>query len=112
MPYGPVPAPKRSRVGAIAGGTLLLVLLIAGAVVAALTLGPRILSREATERDVAAQFEQINGVAIDLECPADMVLTSGAEYTCIGTTEDGQEVELAISVTDPPGDAEYTWAEI
>ena len=112
-PFGRASAPpaQKSRVGLIAGGTLLIVLLIAAAVVAALTLGPRILNSEAMERDVAAQFEELNGVAIDLHCPNDMTLESGAEFTCTGTTEDGEEVELVIAVTDPPGDAEYTWAE-
>ncbi len=112
-PHGPgaTPPARRSRVRLIAGGTLLLVLLIAAGVVAALTLGPRILNREAAERDVAEQFEKLNGVAIDLECPDDMALESGAEYTCTGVTDDGEEVDLVIAVTDPPGDAEYTWSE-
>ena len=112
-PYGPGSAPpaQKSRAGLIAGGTLVLVLLIAAGVVAALTLGPRILHREAAERDVAEQFEELNGVAVDLECPDDMVLESGAEYTCTGVTDEGEEVELVIAVTDPPGDAGYTWSE-
>jgi nucleoside phosphorylase len=95
----------------IAGVTVVILVLIAGAVVAALTLGPRILSREAVERDVAAQFEELHGVPIEIECPDDMVLESGAEFTCTGITDEGEEVELVIAVTDPPGDAEYTWTE-
>jgi hypothetical protein len=110
--YDPAALAKKSRRGVIAAVTTLVVLLVAGGVVAALTLGPRILSREAVERDVAAQFEELNGVPIEIECPDDMALESGAEYTCIGITEEGEEVELAVAVTDPPGDAEYTWTEI
>jgi hypothetical protein len=108
---GSGPPEGRSRVGLIAGVTVVILVLIAGAVVAALTLGPRILSREAVERDVAAQFEELHGVPIEIECPDDMVLESGAEFTCTGITDEGEEVELVIAVTDPPGDAEYTWTE-
>jgi hypothetical protein len=85
--------------------------LIAGGVVAALTLGSTVLDPAAVERDVAAQFEQVEGVKIRLNCPDDMKLESGAEYTCTGTTADGEEVRLAIRITDPPGDAKYTWTE-
>jgi hypothetical protein len=37
---------------------------------------------------------------------------SGAEYTCTGRTAEGEEVTLAIAITDPPDDAEYTWTEV
>lgn len=113
-PHGGAPqAPARKRrTGLIAGLAALLVLLVAGGVVAAMTLGPRILSREAVERDVARQFEELHGVEVDIECPDDMVLESGAEFRCTGETDEGEEIEIEIAVTDPPGDAEYTWTEI
>jgi hypothetical protein len=112
-PYGPgAGAPvRKSRGGLIAAVTGLILVLIAGGVVAALTLGSRVLDPAAVERDVGAQFEQLEGVKIRLDCPDDMKLQSGAEYTCTGTTADGEKIQLAIQITDPPGDAKYTWTE-
>ena len=108
--YG-VPAQK-SRVGLIAAATVAVLLLIGVVVVLARTLGTTVLDRAAVERDVAAQFEEIHGLSIDLSCPDEMPVESGAEYTCTGTTKDGQEVTLAIQIADPSDDAEYTWVEI
>ena len=45
----------------------------------------------AVERDVAAQFEQREGVAIDLNC-ADDSRSTGRELRCTGVTADGEEV--------------------
>jgi hypothetical protein len=97
-------------VAAAAGAVLLLLLLLT--MVLVMTLGPTVLDRAAVERDVAVQFEELEGVGIDLNCPGEMRVESGAEYTCTGTTDEGEEVELAIQITDPPGDAKYTWTEI
>jgi hypothetical protein len=106
------PAQKRSaRVAlAVAGAVVLLLTLVVMALV--MTLGPTVLDRAAVERDVAVQFEELEGVAIDLNCPGEMRVESGAEYTCTGTTAEGEEVRLAIAITDPPDDARYTWTEI
>jgi hypothetical protein len=106
------PTQKRSaRVAlAVAGGVVLLLTLVV--MVLVMTLGPTVLDRAAVERDVAVQFEELEGVAVDLDCPAEMRVESGGEYTCTGTTAEGEEVVLAIRITDPPDDAEYTWTEV
>jgi hypothetical protein len=110
-PFGPPahPAPK-SRIGLIVGATGLILLLIAGAVVLALTLGSTVLDHAAVERDVAVQFEEREGVSIDLTCPADMEVQAGAGYDCTGTTADGEDVTLRITVDDEEG-ARYSWTE-
>jgi hypothetical protein len=106
------PARKSSAtVAAIVAGAVLLLLAVL-VVVLAMTLGPTVLDRAAVERDVAAQFEELEGVAIDLNCPDEMRVESGAEYTCTGRTAEGEEVTIAIAITDPPDDAEYTWTEV
>jgi len=93
------------------GAAVLILALVAVGVVLAMTLGPTVLARSAVERDVAAQFEQLEGVAIDLSCPDEMKVESGAEYTCTGTTADGEEVELAIKIGDELN-GNYTWTEV
>jgi uncharacterized membrane protein len=116
-PYGPPgapygqPAPQRkSRVGLIAAVTVVLLVLIAGAVVLALSLSSTVLDRTAVERDVAAQFEEREGVAIDLDCAQEMKVAAGATYECSGTTVDGEDVTLRITITDEDS-AAYTWTE-
>jgi hypothetical protein len=110
--FGAPQAPgRKSRVGLIAGLTAALLVLIAVGVVLAMNLGPTVLDRTAVERDVAAQFEQLEGVAIDLGCPEEMKVESGAEYSCTGTTADGEEVELAIRIGDKLN-GDYTWTEV
>jgi uncharacterized protein DUF4333 len=99
---------RKSRVGLIAGATVLL--LVAVAVVLALTLGKTLLDRAAVQRDVAAQFEAREGVAIDLDCPLDMEVEDGATYECRGTTDDGEDVTLRIRIDDAD-DARYSWSE-
>jgi hypothetical protein len=116
-PYGPPggpygqPAPQqKSRVGLIAAVTAGLLVLIAGAVVLALSLSSTVLDRTAVERDVAAQFEEREGVAIDLSCAEEMKVEPGATYECTGTTADGEDVTLQIAITDEDS-AAYTWTE-
>jgi hypothetical protein len=106
--YG-APAPKKSRTGLIIG--LVGLLVVAGIVVLLfLLLGGSVLDRGAVERDVAQQFQQREGVGIQLSCPDDMAVDQGATYRCTGTTERGEDVTLTITITgeDP---ATYTWQE-
>jgi hypothetical protein len=123
QPYGPpqyayaapsapgfAPPAQKSRVKLIAGVTAVLLLLIAGAVVLALTLGKTLLDRSAVQRDVAAQFEQREGVGIDIDCPVDMEVENGATYDCKGTTDDGEDVTLRITIDDADA-ARYSWTE-
>jgi Domain of unknown function (DUF4333) len=109
-PYGqPAPQP-RSRVGLIAAVTAGILVLIAVAVGLALSLSSTVLDRTAVERDVAAQFEEREGVAIDLSCAEEMKVERDATYECTGTTADGEDVTLQIAITDEDS-AAYTWTE-
>jgi hypothetical protein len=112
QPYGwqqPGPPPK-SKVGLIAGLTGLVLLLVVGVVVTLLALKSTVLDPAAVERDVAAQFEQREGVAIDLTCGEEMEVHEGDSYRCTGVTADGEEVTLQITITDDKT-AAYTWTE-
>jgi hypothetical protein len=102
--------PKKRRTGLIVGLVAGVVVVAALAVVLSLSLGTRVLNRAAVQRDVASQFEEREGVAIDLTCASGMKLAKGATYQCQGTTADGENVTLTITVTDP-GKADYTWSE-
>lgn len=105
--YGP---PQKSKVGLIAGLTGLALLLIAGVVVTIVAMRSTVLDPVAVERDVAAQFEQREGVAIDLTCADEMEVDEGDSYRCTGVTADGEEVTLQITITDEET-AAYTWTE-
>jgi hypothetical protein len=106
-PAGP---PRKSRSGLVGGLAVAALLLVVGAVAAALALRSTVLDPAAVERDVAAQFEQREGVAIDLTCREEMEVEEGESYPCTGVTADGEEVTLQITVTDEDS-AAYTWTE-
>jgi len=109
--YGQQPsAPQKSRVGLIVGVTAGLLALIALVVVLVLTMSSTVLDRNAVQSDVAAQFEEREGVAVDLSCDDEMKVEEGATYECTGTTADGEDVTLQIAVTDEET-AAYTWTE-
>jgi hypothetical protein len=111
-PYGPGhgrPA-DRSRPGLLAGLAALVVVVIGAVLLFVLLGGSTVLDQGAVEQDVAAQFEEREGVAIDLTCPADMEVSSGASYECTGTTAANEEVTLEIAITDEDS-AAYTWTE-
>lgn len=110
--YGPgygAPA-KKSKAGLIAGLVGLLVLIVGAVLLFVFLGGSTVLDQGAVETDVAAQFQEREGVAVDLTCPADMEVSSGATYECTGTTEAGEEVTLQIAITDEES-AAYTWTE-
>ena len=90
--------------------TGVLLVLIAAVVVLVMTLQSTVLDPAAVERDVAAQFQEREGVAIDLDCPDRMDVVQGATYECTGTTADGESVTLRIAITDA-NSAAYTWTE-
>jgi len=110
QPYGQPAPPTKSRVGLIAGVTVGLLVLIAVAVVLAMSLSSTVLDRNAVQRDVAAQFEEREGVAVELECAEEMKVEADATYECTGTTADGEDVTLQIAITDEES-AAYTWTE-
>jgi hypothetical protein len=84
--------------------------LIALVVVLVMSLQSTVLDPAAVERDVAAQFQEREGVAVDLDCADDMEVVKGATYECSGTTADGESVTLRIAITDEDS-AAYTWTE-
>ena len=67
------------------------------------------LDATAVEEAVAGQFEEREGIALDLSCDQRMAVEIDAEYRCEGTTADGEDVELLIRLTDDSG--AYTWEE-
>ena len=110
--FGPAyaaPPAKKSHTGLYVGLAGLALLLIAAVVLANL-LGATLLDRAAVERDVAAQFEEREGVAVDLDCESEMEVDAGATYECSGTTAAGEDVTLRITITDEESPA-YTWTE-
>lgn len=104
----PSAPPKKSRTPLWIGLGVLL-LLAAVAVVLFLTLSKEILDPASVQTDVAAQFEDQEGVSIELNCPADMEVVVGNTYECTGTTADSEEVTLVIEISAENGD--YTWQE-
>jgi len=108
--YAP-PAPTgRSRAGLVAAVAVGVLGLVAVGVVLVFRLSTTVLDRTAVERDVAAQFEELEGVAVELDCAQEMRVRRGATYECTGTTADGEDVTLRIAVTDEAR-AAYTWTE-
>jgi hypothetical protein len=109
--FGPPPGPpQQSKVGLIAVLTGVALVVIAAVVVLVMTLQSTVLDATSAERDVAAQFEQREGVAIELDCPDDMEVRAGATYECRGKTADGESVTLRLAITDEKT-AAYTWTE-
>ena len=109
-PYGPPPPAQKSKVGLIAAITGGILLVIVGVVVLVMALQSTVLDPASVERDVAAQFEEREGVAISLSCPEDMEVDKGATYECSGTTADDEDVTLQITIQDESS-AAYTWTE-
>jgi hypothetical protein len=89
---------------------VLVVLIAAGVLLVPKVFSTRVLSQAATQRDVAVQFEQRQGVAVTLTCDGHMTLTTGATYHCRGRTAQGEKVTLTIRITDG-AKGRYTWSE-
>ena len=105
----PSAPPKKSK-------TVLWVAVGAAVIVAAVVfvlvrfvLVTEILDPAKVQEDVAAQFEDQEGVSIELNCPSDMVVEVGRTYECTGTTADSEDVTLVIEISAENGD--YTWQE-
>ena len=107
-PYGR--QPRRSHTRTFLGLAALAALLVLAVVLARL-LGDTVLDREAVERDVAVQFEELEGVAVDVSCPEEMTVEADAVYRCTGTTADGEDLTLEVRITDVVT-ASYTWEEV
>jgi hypothetical protein len=61
------------------------------------------------QRAVAEQFQQREGVGVELRCGDDMTVEAGRAYECSGTRADGEQVTVTITITDEA--ANYTWSE-
>ncbi len=104
----PSAPPKKSKTALwISLGVVLV--LAAVTVVLFLTLSKTVLDPAAVQSDVAAQFENQEGVSIELNCPGDMEVEVGNTYECTGTTADSEDVTLVIEISDEDGN--YTWQE-
>jgi hypothetical protein len=108
-PWQPAPPPDRRRKRLVLALEAVALAIVVGVATLVYVLSATILDRAAVERDVAAQFEEREGVGLDLACDERMIVRPGADYECEGTTADGEDVEILISVTDDEGS--YTWAE-
>jgi hypothetical protein len=104
-PQPPRRRPKRHRLLWL----LALAALLVVAVVVPTELGSTRLDPRAVQRDVATQFEQREGVAIDLTCDGIFTVQAGATYQCEGTTANGEQVPITITITNADGD--YTWSD-
>jgi hypothetical protein len=106
----PQPAPPdRKRKRLIIALELVALAIAVGVATLVYVLSSTILDRAAVQSAVAAQFEEREGVALDLDCPKRMFVEPGRDYECEGTTADGEEVEIRITITDEDG--AYTWGE-
>jgi hypothetical protein len=101
---------EKSKVGLIAIVTGIVLLVIVGVVVLVMSLQSTVLDPAAVERDVAAQFEEREGVAVELTCTDTMHVEANATYECSGTTAAGEGVTLQIAITDERS-AAYSWSE-
>ena len=108
--YGYGAPQKKSKAPLIAGLVGLLVLVVVAVLLFVFLGGSTVLDPAAVERDVSAQFQEREGVAVQLDCPDDMEVSANATYECTGTTERGEQVTLQITVTDEES-AAYTWTE-
>ena len=70
--------------------------------------GRTVLDRGAVQRDVAAQFQQREGVAVTLVCPQEMAVVTGRQLPV--HRDDGERrdvpVRIVVTTTSP---AAYTW---
>ena len=109
-PYGYGAPQKKSKAPLIAGLVGLLVVVVAAVLLFVFLGGSTVLDPAAVERDVSAQFQEREGVALQLDCPDDMEVSANATYECTGTTDRGENVTLQIAITDEKT-AAYTWTE-
>jgi hypothetical protein len=100
---------RRSRLP-FYGGVLVIGLLVVLALVLSrwLGLGPTLLEPGQVERDVATQFEERYDVGVDLDCPHGMEVVEGREYECDAETDDHEDLEIVLTITDEEQVA-YTW---
>ncbi|MGY2129818.1 DUF4333 domain-containing protein [Blastococcus sp. SYSU DS0617] len=103
--------PQRRSHRPLYGGLALIALLLILALAIGRFLGPTLLDANAVERDIAEQFEERHGVALELSCEQEMLVASGEVYTCSGRTADREEVTIEVRIADSL-DGAYTWIEV
>jgi hypothetical protein len=105
------PASGRRSRAPFYGGVLVIGVLIVLALALSrwLGLGPTLLDPGRVERDVAEQFEERYDVGIDIDCPYGLEVVEGESYECDAETDDHEDVEITITITDED-DAAYSWA--
>ena len=93
----------------------LVVVAVAGAA-AAVAVGvfavqhfPSGLDSTSVEREVAVEYEQRTGDAVEVRCPEDMPKASGEVYACDGTRTDDGVIYIEIQIADPGSDPDYRW---
>jgi hypothetical protein len=103
-PYGYPQPPRKKRTGALVGGIVAAVVLVAGAVVGALLLfGPKHIDDAKVEAGVAALTRENFGVAAgDVQCPADVKAEAGGTFRCTATV-DGQHATFTVTQKDGDG---------
>ena len=67
---------------------------------------PDELERATVEREVAAEYEERIGVAVEVRCPDEMPVASGEVYACEGTRTDGEVIYVEIQIADPGEDGD------
>ncbi|WP_138732115.1 DUF4333 domain-containing protein [Modestobacter excelsi] len=105
----PPPPARRTRRFGLLFGLLVLALLIGLAFTLPARLGGTRLDPDAVARDVAAQYQEREGVALDLSCDQTMTVADGRTYECDGTTADGDPVTITLTLSGTDGD--YTWSD-
>src|SRR3954454_25332810 len=100
-PYGqPYGGRRRSNAGLIVSLVVLGVVIIAAVVLLPNLLRSDVLDSNTTARNVGSQLEQQTGVPVDLTYDNDMKVRNGATYPCSGTTADGEDIAITITITD------------
>ncbi|CAN5342448.1 hypothetical protein BH24ACT9_BH24ACT9_09710 [soil metagenome] len=111
--YGPgyptAPAKKRNTGLIVAFAAIAVVVIALAILVPTVFLAKTVLDTTVVQRDVAGQFQEQEGVGIELSCPTDMEVEVSRTYECTGTTADSEDVTLVIEISDEVGN--YTWQE-
>jgi hypothetical protein len=103
-PYGYQQPPKKRRTGALVGGIVAALVLVAGGIVGALLLfGPTYIDDAKVEAGVSALTQDNFGVAAaDVQCPSHVKAATGGTFQCTATV-DGQHATFTVTQKDENG---------
>ncbi|MEU5843630.1 DUF4333 domain-containing protein [Rhodococcus sp. NPDC047139] len=102
---GTAPQPGgKSKLPWILGGAGAVLVLVVVGVIAATTLGGKVLDTDSTQAGVAQVLTESYGAGQvgDVQCPSDQKVEVGHSFTC-SVTVDGQFREVTVTVTDDDG---------